>query len=113
MDNLSVVQLDEVSWRMQGSTGKIRTAKCFEGAGFEAGMVEFRGKKQIKGEYVTHGDKDVLCYVVKGMGVLRLKGQTQKVVPGSICYIPKNTPHDFVANLPSLRLFYVLIDTVN
>jgi hypothetical protein len=98
---------------VQGSAGKIHMAKYFEGAGFDAGMVEFRDKKQIKGKYLVHGDKDVLCYVVEGMDVLRLKDQTQKIVPGSICYILKNTSCDFIANLPSLRLFYVLTDTVD
>jgi quercetin dioxygenase-like cupin family protein len=54
----------------------------------------------------------VVCQVLKGRGRLRINGRRIQLRPGTICHIPKNTPHDFAAGKTGrLILFYSLIKT--
>jgi mannose-6-phosphate isomerase-like protein (cupin superfamily) len=51
--------------------------------------------------------------VLNGTGQLRVNGKRVTLRPGTICHIPKGTPHDFAAGKKSeLVLFYSLIKTV-
>jgi mannose-6-phosphate isomerase-like protein (cupin superfamily) len=50
--------------------------------------------------------------VLQGSGRLRIDGRSIRLAPGSLCHIPKKTPHDFAAGRSGeLVLFYLLIKT--
>jgi mannose-6-phosphate isomerase-like protein (cupin superfamily) len=50
--------------------------------------------------------------VIKGRGRLRIRNRRIELKPGTICHIPKRTPHDFAAGKSGeLVLFYSLIKT--
>ena len=91
---------------------EIRYQTCFEEKNFSAGLIAFRPKKTTDSKQIQHEDKDVLCHVLRGSGRLRVRGRRIPLRPGTICHIPKGTPHDFAAGRRSrLVLFYSLIHT--
>jgi mannose-6-phosphate isomerase-like protein (cupin superfamily) len=68
--------------------------------------------EKIQSETNHHADKDVVCHVIKGNGRLRIDGERFPLRPGTICHIPKGTPHDFAAGKSEdLILFFSLIKT--
>jgi mannose-6-phosphate isomerase-like protein (cupin superfamily) len=91
---------------------EIRYTGCFEAEPFTSGLIAFRPRNNSDPKQIKHDDKDVLCYVVKGRGRLRLKRRRIELRPGMICHIPKGNPHDFAAGKRGeLVLFYSLIRT--
>jgi mannose-6-phosphate isomerase-like protein (cupin superfamily) len=91
---------------------EIRYTGCFEAEPFTSGLIAFRPRKNSDPKQIKHDDKDVLCYVVKGRGRLRLNRRRIELRPGMICHIPKGYPHDFAAGKRGeLVLFYLLIKT--
>ena len=98
--------------RLKKLNEEIRYADCFADRQFTAGLIAFRPSKKANPKQINHGDKDVVCHVIKGSGRLRVDGKRISLKPGTICHIPKGTPHDFAAGKSTeLVLFYSLIKT--
>jgi mannose-6-phosphate isomerase-like protein (cupin superfamily) len=91
---------------------EIRYKTCFEEKRFTTGLISFRPQKGSDPKQIHHDDKDVVCHVLKGRGRLRVDGRRMPLRPGTVCYIPRGTPHDFAAATSGeLVLFYSLIKT--
>lgn len=91
---------------------EIRYVDCFADKQFTAGLITFRPSKNSNPKQINHADKDVVCHVIKGSGRLRVDGKRVSLRPGTVCHIPKGTPHDFAAGRSrELVLFYSLIKT--
>lgn len=89
---------------------EIRYQTCFEAKNFSAGLIAFTPGKKPDPKQINHSDKDVLCHVLRGSGRLRVNDRRIPLRPGTICHIPKGTPHDFAASRGSrLILFFSLI----
>jgi mannose-6-phosphate isomerase-like protein (cupin superfamily) len=109
---MKVVKINCVVKRLKKLNDEIRYADCFADKQFTAGLIAFRPSKNSNPKQINHLDKDVLCHVVKGSGRLRVKRKSISLKPGTVCHIPKGTPHDFAAARSSeLVLFYSLIKT--
>ena len=76
---------------------------------FETGVIRFRKVKPPSGNRVLHREKDVLCLVLSGAGMLHAGTKVQAVKRGDLCYIPKGVEHDFMAAKRELSLFYILL----
>jgi quercetin dioxygenase-like cupin family protein len=91
---------------------EISYKNCFEEDQFTSGLIAFRPCKTSDAKQINHNDKDVICHVIKGRGRLRIQNRRIELRPGTICHIPKGTPHDFAAaKSGELVLFYSLIKT--
>ena len=78
---------------------------------FKAGLIAFSPGGSADPKQITHPDRDVLCYVLRGRGRVRTEGQLTLLEPGMLCHIPAKAPHDFAATEDELLLLYVLIQT--
>jgi quercetin dioxygenase-like cupin family protein len=91
---------------------EIRYKSLFEQETFTSGLIAFSPRRDSDPKQITHPDRDVLCHVLKGRGRLRVNGRRIELQPGTICHIPRNTPHDFAAaKKGQMILFYSLIKT--
>ena len=109
---MKAVRISEALKRLKRLNEEIRYTDCFNEGQFSSGLIAFSPKKQSNRKQITHPDKDVVCQVIKGSGRLRINGKRLPLRPGTICHIPKNTPHDFAAGRSGeLVLFYSLITT--
>ncbi len=93
---------------------EIRYTSCAEAKEFTAGLISFRPRRgaDADAKQIQHRDRDVLCQVLEGRGRLRVNGRRIALAPGTLCHIPKGTPHDFAAGKKTpLVLFYSLIKT--
>lgn len=82
-----------------------------EGPTYEAGVIRFAPAAAADPKEISHADRDVLCYVLDGVGRLRAHGRETPLEPGMLCHIPAGTPHDFAATAVPLCLYYCLIGT--
>lgn len=109
---MKLITLNSALKRLKKLNDEIRYADCFADKQFTAGLIAFRPSRRANPKQINHADKDVLCHVIKGSGRLRIRGKRTPLRPGTICHIPKGTPHDFAAGRSSeLVLFYSLIRT--
>jgi quercetin dioxygenase-like cupin family protein len=109
---MKIVKINTALKKLKKLNDEIRYADCFADKQFTAGLIAFRPSKNSNPKQINHLDKDVLCHVVKGSGRLRVKRKRISLEPGTVCHIPKGTPHDFAAAKSSeLVLFYSLIKT--
>lgn len=109
---MKVINVQVALKRLTELNAEIRYQKCFEEKTFSSGLIAFRAKKDFDSKQINHSDRDVVCHVLKGRGRLRINGRRVPLRPGTICHIPKNTPHDFAAGKTGeLILFYSLIKT--
>jgi len=109
---MKVINLRTALKRLPKLNNEIRYKNCFQEKTFTTGLIAFRPKKNSDSKQINHGDKDVVCQVLKGRGWLRINNRRISLFPGTICHIPKGTPHDFAAGKNStLVLFYSLITT--
>lgn len=109
---MKVVTIQQALTRLKKLNEEIRYTSLAEGRGFTAGLISFSPRKQGDATQIKHRDKDVLCQVLKGSGRLRIDGRRISLRRGTVCHIPKGTPHDFAAGKNSdLVLFYSLIKT--
>jgi len=109
---MKIVRLREALKELKGINAEIRYQSCIQGQGFSTGLIAFRPRKRPDTKQINHPDKDVVCHVLRGKGRLRVNGQRIALEPGTICHIPKGTPHDFAAGKEEeLILFYSLITT--
>ena len=109
---MKVINLQTALKRLPKLNAEIRYKNCFKERTFTSGLIAFRPQKNSDSNQISHSDKDVICHVLKGRGRLRISGRRIQLRPGTICHIPKGTPHDFAAAKPGeLVLFYSLIKT--
>ena len=109
---MKVITVQQMLRRLKKLNDEIRYASLVEGRRLSAGLISFQGKKRSDAKQIQHRDKDVLCQVLKGSGRLRINGRRIWLRPGTICHIPKGTPHDFAATKRrELVLFYSLVKT--
>jgi quercetin dioxygenase-like cupin family protein len=109
---MKVINLQSALKHLTKLNAEIRYQKCFEEKAFTSGLIAFRPKKKVDPKQINHSDKAVACQVLKGRGRPRIDGRRIQLHPGTICHIPKNTPHDFAAGKTGeLILFYSLINT--
>jgi quercetin dioxygenase-like cupin family protein len=109
---VKIVNVSSRLRRLHRLNEEIRYADCFGVEQFTSGLIAFRPRKNSDPKKIKHADKDVVCHVIKGTGRLRANGKRTPLRPGTICHIPKGTPHDFAAGRNGdLVLFYSLIKT--
>lgn len=109
---MKIVKINKALTRLKRINDEIRYAPLAEGRGFTAGLISFRPKRGADAKQIEHRDRDVLCHVLKGRGRLRVNKRRIALKPGTLCHIPKGTPHDFAAEKNGeLILFYSLIKT--
>ena len=110
--SVKAIKINHALKRLKKISPEIRYVNCFEEKQFTSGLIAFRPTKNSDRKQITHEDKDVVCQVIKGSGRLRVNGKRIPLRPGTICHIPKGTPHDFAAGKNGeLVLFYSLITT--
>jgi mannose-6-phosphate isomerase-like protein (cupin superfamily) len=109
---LTTIKIKEALTHLKEINDEIRYISVAEGRGFSSGIISFRRRKRADAKQIKHRDRDVLCQVLKGRGRLRVNGRRIALAPGTLCHIPKGTPHDFAAGRKNeLVLFYSLIKT--
>jgi quercetin dioxygenase-like cupin family protein len=109
---MKVIKIAAALKKLKKLNEEIRYADCFADKRFTAGVIAFRPTKNCNPKQINHADKDVVCHVIKGTGRLRADGKYITLKPGTVCHIPKGTPHDFAAKRSGeLVLFYSLIKT--
>jgi quercetin dioxygenase-like cupin family protein len=109
---MKVININAALKKLRKLNAEIRYADCFEAKQFTSGLIAFRPTEKSDRKQINHDDKDVVCQVLKGRGRLRVKGRRIELRSGTICHIPKGTPHDFAAGKNGeLVLFYSLIKT--
>lgn len=109
---MKIIKIREALRHLQKINEEICYASLVEGRSFSTGLISFRPRKDSDPKQIKHRDKDVLCHVVRGSGRLRINGRRIALKPGTICHIPKGTPHDFAAGKKAeMVLFYSLIKT--
>ena len=107
-----VIRLQEALKNLTRINQEVRYKSLLEGRVLSTGLISFRPRKDSDPRQIKHRDKDVLCHVVRGSGRLRINGRKIALKPGTICHIPRGTPHDFAAGRKkALVLFYSLIKT--
>ncbi|MBI2361061.1 MAG: cupin domain-containing protein, partial [Deltaproteobacteria bacterium] len=94
---MKIVKIQEALRHLEKINEEIRYRSCIEEKRFSAGLISFRRRKKRDPRQIHHRDKDVLCHVLKGRGRLRVNRRRILLRPGTICHIPKGTPHDFAA----------------
>jgi mannose-6-phosphate isomerase-like protein (cupin superfamily) len=109
---VNIVKVREMMKNLRQINPEMSYKNCFEDEQFTSGVIAFRPQKQSDTKQINHTDKDVICYVIKGRGRLRIQNCRIALRPRTICHIPKRTPHDFAAGKNGeLVLFYSLIKT--
>ncbi|HTN69859.1 MAG TPA: cupin domain-containing protein [Methylomirabilota bacterium] len=109
---MKIVKINAALKGLRKITQEIHCQNCFEEENFTSGFIAFRPQRNPDPKQINHNDKDVVCHVLKGRGRLRINGRRIPLRPGTICHIPKGTPHDFAAGKRAeLVLFYSLIKT--
>ena len=109
---MKVIKIQQALKGLKKINEEIRFKNLVEGRKFSAGLISFRPKKAGDPKQIRHADRDVLCHVLRGRGRLRVNGRRIALKPGTLCHIPKGTPHDFAAGKTGeMVLFYSLIKT--
>ena len=110
--SVKVVNIDATLAELAEVNSEIRHQICIEGDGFDVGLVCFSTTTISDTKQIVHDNKDVVCQVLVGRGLLRVSGSVTRLQPGILCHIPKGVPHDFVAEGGQLILCYTLINTL-
>jgi quercetin dioxygenase-like cupin family protein len=109
---MKIIKISAALKHLKKVNDEIRYANLVEGPRLSAGLISFKPGKRADAKQIKHNDRDVLCQVLKGRGRLSVNGRRIALVPGTLCHIPKRTPHDFAAGKTGeLVLFYSLIKT--
>lgn len=109
---MKIIKIRNALRHLEKVNEEIRYVSCVEGGRFSTGLISFRPRRGPDPRQISHRDKDVICHVLRGKGRLRVNGKKIPLEPGTICHIPKGTPHDFAAGKTrALVLFYSLIRT--
>lgn len=108
---MTVTHLRELHEQLKAVNPEMRVATPFKGGNYRAGLIAFQPRAAPDDKFITHAASDVLAHVLEGRGRLRLDETEIALEPGSVCHIPANTAHDFVAEGDApMVLFYAVID---
>jgi quercetin dioxygenase-like cupin family protein len=105
---VEVFRLQELLSRLEQRSQEIRAFEVVSGPTFKAGLIAFSPGGTADPNEITHPNKDVLCYVLRGRGRLRANGVLTPLEAGMLCHVPATVPHDFAAAGEELLLLYVL-----
>jgi len=106
-----VIRLQEALKNLKKINQEIRYKGLLEGRVLSTGLISFKPVKDSDPKQIKHRDKDVLCHVLKEAEACA-STEERSLRPGTICHIPKGTPHDFAAGKKGeMILFYSLIKT--
>lgn len=109
---MKIVKIAAALKRLKTISDEIHYLSCFEQKQFTGGLITFKPAKKANPKQISHDNQDVICQVLQGSGRLKIDGRRIRLVPGTLCHIPKRTPHDFSAvRSGELVLFYLLIKT--
>ncbi len=109
---MKTIKISQALKTLKKINEEISYADCFKEENFTSGLIAFKPTKNSDRKQINHDDKDVVCQVIQGSGRLRVNGKRIPLRPGTVCHIPKGTPHDFAAGRSGeLVLFYSLITT--
>lgn len=109
---MKIVKIAAALNRLKKISDEIHYLSCFEQKQFTGGLITFKPAKKANPKQISHDNQDVICQVLQGSGRLKIDGRRIRLVPGTLCHIPKRTPHDFSAvSSGELVLFYLLIKT--
>ncbi len=109
---MKIVKIAAALKRLKKISDEIHYLSCFEQKQFTGGLITFKPAKKANPKQISHDNQDVICQVLQGSGRLKIDGRRIRLVPGTLCHIPKRTPHDFSAvRSGELVLFYLLIKT--
>ena len=109
---MKIVKIAAALKRLKKISEEIHYLSCFEQKQFTGGLITFKPAKKANPKQISHDNQDVICQVLQGSGRLKIDGRRIRLVPGTLCHIPKRTPHDFSAvRSGELVLFYLLIKT--
>jgi quercetin dioxygenase-like cupin family protein len=108
---MKILELKKALKGLDKVNEEIRYKSCIEEKTFSTGLIAFRPRKKRDSKQIRHPDKDVVCHVLRGRGRLRIDGRRIALQPGTLCHIPRGTPHDFAAGDKELVLLYSLITT--
>lgn len=109
---MKIVKIATALKRLKKISDEIHYLSCFEQKQFTGGLITFKPAKKANPKQISHDNQDVICQVLQGSGRLKIDGRRIRLVPGTLCHIPKRTPHDFSAvRSGELVLFYLLIKT--
>ena len=109
---MKIVKIAAALKRLKKISDEIHYLSCFEQKQFTGGLITFKPAKKANPKQISHDNQDVICQVLQGSGRLKIDGRRIRLVPGTLCHIPKRTPHDFSAvGSGELVLFYLLIKT--
>jgi len=107
---MKIVKIAAALKRLKKINDEMRYLSCFEQKQFSGGLIAFQPSKKADSKQISHHDQDVICQILAGSGRLRIDGRRIRLLPGTLCHIPKKTPHDFAASRSGeLVLFYLLI----
>jgi mannose-6-phosphate isomerase-like protein (cupin superfamily) len=107
---MKIVRVSAALKHLRKINDEIRYASCVEEKSFTSGVIAFKRTKKSNPKQITHENKDVVCHVLQGSGRLVVNRRRFQLRPGTVCHIPKGTPHDFAAGMSGeLVLFYLLI----
>jgi mannose-6-phosphate isomerase-like protein (cupin superfamily) len=107
---MKIVKISAALKGLKQISDEIRYSSCVEAKNFTSGLIAFKRTKKSNLKQITHDDKDVVCHVLQGSGRLVVNRRRFQLGPGTVCHIPKGTPHDFAAGMSGeLVLFYSLI----
>lgn len=110
--DMKIIKIRDALKRLKAINEEIRYTSCVEARRYSAGLISFRPRRGPDPKQISHRDKDVICHVLRGRGRLNVNGRRIALRPGTICRIPKGTPHDFAAGKNrEMVLFYSLIKT--
>lgn len=56
-------------------------------------LVVVKWSPHNKGAMVSHSEKEQSFFILKGTGEITVGNETEKVVPGNLVFVPRNTPH--------------------
>ncbi len=108
---MTVTHLRQLREQLKAINLETRVATLFRGGNYQAGLIAFEPRAAPDDKFITHAASDVIAHVLEGRGRLRLSETETALEPGSVCRIPANTAHDFVAEGDApLVLFFAVIE---
>ena len=108
---MTVIHLRQLREQLKAIRPEMQVATPFKGSHYRAGLIAFQPQAALDDKFITHAASDILAHVLEGRGRLRLSETEIVLEPGSVCHIPANTAHDFVAEGEApMLLFYAVID---
>jgi quercetin dioxygenase-like cupin family protein len=109
---MKLLKIHDALKSLERVNDEIRYKSCIEEKEYTVGLIAFSPRTSSDVKQINHHDKDVVCQVLHGRGRLRLQDEILELEPGTLCHVPRGTPHDFSAGHDGeLVLLYSLMTT--